>query len=87
MKTEIKQEIRQFLARFFPEYMLGDEEDIFAVGFVNSLFAMELILFIEKKFQIKVENQDLDIDNFRTINALANLVHNKITDASPQGSF
>ncbi len=75
METEIK--IRQFLAQHFRNYELQDDEDIFALGFVNSLFAMQLVLFVESEFGITVDDQDLDIDNFRSINALAGLVWRK----------
>ncbi len=74
---DIQAEIRQFLARFFKDYDLKDDEDIFSLGFVNSLFAMQLVLFVERTFQITIENQDLDIDNFRTINALTSLIKRK----------
>jgi methoxymalonate biosynthesis acyl carrier protein len=77
----IKTDIRQFLARFFQNYDLQDDEDIFALGFVNSLFAMQLVVFIEKEFEISIDNEDLDIDNFRTIAALTNLVKRKRTFA------
>lgn len=77
MNEEMKAAIRQFLAQPFKNYALQDDEDIFALGFVNSLFAMQLVLFIEKTFQITIENEDLELDNFRTINALASLVARK----------
>ncbi len=77
METEIKTKIRQFLAQHFRNYDLQDDEDIFALGFVNSLFAMQLVLFVESELGITVDDQDLDIDNFRSINALAGLVLRK----------
>jgi acyl carrier protein len=77
METEIKTKIRQFLARFFQNYDLRDDEDIFALGFVNSLFAMQLVLFVEQEFQLVVDNEDLDINNFRTIQALVGLIQRK----------
>lgn len=77
MESEIKTEIKQFLAKFFKNYDLQDDEDIFSLGFVNSLFAMQLILFVETTFQVAIENADLDMDNFRTINALTRLIAQK----------
>ncbi len=79
MEREIKARIRQFLARFFQNYDLRDDEDIFALGFVNSLFAMQLVLFVEQEFQISVDDGDLDLDNFRTGEALTNLIRGKRT--------
>lgn len=77
MATQTMVEIRQFLSRTFKNYELKDDEDIFTLGFVNSLFAMQLVLFVEQKFHIVVENTDLELDNFRTINALTNLIKRK----------
>jgi acyl carrier protein len=74
---ETKAAIRQFLSKHFKNYDLKDDEDIFSLGFVNSLFAMQLVLFVEQNFGITVEDEDLDIDNFRTINALSNLIQRK----------
>lgn len=77
-----KVQFRAFLARFFQNVELQDDQDIFALGFVNSLFAMQLVMFVEKEFGITVENEDLDIDNFRSINALARLVERKVVPST-----
>lgn len=73
-----KVQVREFLSQFFRNHVLTDDEDIFALGFVNSLFAMQLVLFIETELQVSIENEDLDFDNFRTINVIASLVERKI---------
>ncbi|MEO7021096.1 MAG: phosphopantetheine-binding protein [Ktedonobacteraceae bacterium] len=82
METTIQTAIRNFLAKFFQNVELEDEQDIFALGFVNSLFAMQLVLFIEKEFSLKVEDEDLDIDNFRSIQAMATLIQGKTATVS-----
>jgi methoxymalonate biosynthesis acyl carrier protein len=74
---DAKAKIKEFLSQFFSNYKLQNDEDIFALGFVNSLFAMQLVLFIEKELQVTIDNEDLDIENFRTINAMASLVERK----------
>lgn len=79
---EIRTKTHAFLKRFFQNHDLQDDQDIFALGFVNSLFAMQLVLFVENEFGISVENEDLDIDNFRTINAIVDLVERKTTARS-----
>ncbi len=73
----IKTSLRAFLARHFQSQVVQDDDDIFALGFVNSLFAMQLILFVEQEFGIAVENDDLDIANFRSVAAMAHLVARK----------
>jgi methoxymalonate biosynthesis acyl carrier protein len=69
--------IKEFLSRFFKNQDLKPEEDIFALGFVNSLLAMQLVAFVEKEFGIQVGDEDLDLDNFRSIQAISNLVTRK----------
>ena len=74
---DTKQQIREFLSRFIRDHQLADNEDIFATGFVNSMFAMQLVQFVETTFGITVESEDLEIDNFRTVDAIAALVERK----------
>jgi len=75
---EKKLKIKAFLSRFFKKYELKDDEDIFSLGFVNSLFAMQLIMYLEKEFGIRIENKDMNLDNFRTINLICNLIESKV---------
>jgi acyl carrier protein len=75
---QTKTKIKQFLAKFFGSHQLQDDEDIFALGFVNSMFAMQLVLFIEQEFQVTIENEDLEFENFRTIEAMTTLVERKM---------
>ncbi|BAZ20909.1 putative D-alanyl carrier protein [Kalymmatonema gypsitolerans NIES-4073] len=74
---ENQAKIKTFLSKFFGNHDLQLDEDIFALGFVNSMFAMQLVLFVEQEFQISIENEDLEFENFRTINSIANLVERK----------
>ncbi|HEX4955008.1 MAG TPA: acyl carrier protein [Thermoanaerobaculia bacterium] len=73
-----KAKIRAFLSRFFRQHELGDQEDIFALGFVNSLLAMQLVQFVEKEFGLTVEDADLDLDNFRSVQRIDELVARKL---------
>ncbi len=72
-----KTRIKTFLLRYIRNYALEDDSDIFGGGLVNSLFAMQLITFLEKEFAITIENRDLKLDNFRTVNAMADLIERK----------
>jgi methoxymalonate biosynthesis acyl carrier protein len=72
-----KVKIQVFLSRFFQTAELKEDEDIFALGFINSLFAMQLVTWVEKEFGIRIEDEDLDVENFNTIGAIADLVARK----------
>lgn len=76
----MKERIREFVSRYFRGHELMDDEDMFATGYVNSMFAMQLVQFVEATFSIVVEDQDLDLDNFRSINAVAALVARKTSN-------
>jgi methoxymalonate biosynthesis acyl carrier protein len=74
---DTQSKVKEFLSRYFKSHDLQPEEDIFALGFVNSLLAMQLVAFVEKEFGIAVEDADLDLDNFRSIRAISDLVGRK----------
>lgn len=73
----MKETIRNFLLEHIRAYDLQDGDDIFELGLVNSLFAMQLVLFVEQAFDITIDGEDLDFANFRTVNAIHDLVKNK----------
>lgn len=75
--SERKAKIKNFLSRFFRNHDLQEDEDIFSLGFVNSLVAMQLVQFVEKEFAICIDNEDLDFENFRTISAIDELIERK----------
>jgi acyl carrier protein len=76
-ETRIKATVRQFIARSGNFAGLGDDEDLFESGIVNSLFAVQLMTFIEKTFAIEVGIDDLDIENFKSLNAATAFVLKK----------
>ena len=74
---EHKTKVRTFLSKYIRDHELSDDDDIFGLGFVNSLFAMQLVMFVEREFGITVNNEDLDMENFGTVNAIVKLVEKK----------
>lgn len=50
------------------------DEDLFAAGVVSSLFALELVVYLEKAHGVEVEGEHLSIDNFRTIRRIEEMV-------------
>lgn len=57
---------------------LSDDDNYFELRFVNSLFAMRLVDFVEQTFGIEITNEDLDLQYFSTINELQALVSRKL---------
>ncbi|HEX2204050.1 MAG TPA: phosphopantetheine-binding protein [Longimicrobium sp.] len=77
-EQEIKGKVREFVSRFVRGHELGEDDDIFATGFVNSMFAMQLVQFVETSFGITCESEDLELDNFRSIGAITRFVERKL---------
>jgi len=78
---ELKEKIRKFieanLVVFEDEAEFTDSDNIFEMGFVNSLFAMKLVSFIEQEFGIEVDNEDLEISNFNSVDRIVGYIENK----------
>lgn len=41
---------------------------------------MQLILFIENEFDLDVSNDDLDLSNFNSVNAISNYIETKLAN-------
>ncbi len=69
----IEQEIQSFLADR-TKITVPVDQDLFASGLVSSMFAMELVVHLERTYSIAVIGSDLKLDNFRTIERMTALV-------------
>jgi acyl carrier protein len=75
--SAVKEAVRRFIVSSINVAQLDDDADLFESGIVNSLFAVQLMTFIEKHFGIEVGMEDLDIENFKSLNATAAFVVKK----------
>lgn len=73
----IMNQVRKFLGQYISNIDIDPDENLFASGLVNSLFAMQLVLFVEQGFGIQVANEDLDLENFKSLNAIAGFIQKK----------
>ena len=72
-----KNQLQEFVVRSLGKPDLAGGDDIFEVGEATSLYSMELVLFIEEKLGIPLDDDDLQRDNFSTIDAMASLIERK----------
>ncbi|MDX2531345.1 acyl carrier protein [Streptomyces europaeiscabiei] len=79
MSMDNKTKIGEYLSRFFPVQDLKDDDDIFQLGFVSSMFAIQLVSFVEHEFGLTIDNDDLELDNFRSVGALDAFVTRKLS--------
>jgi acyl carrier protein len=76
-RDKVKQIISAFITNATNLSNLGEDDHLFETGVLNSLFAIQLMTFIEKAFRIEVGKDDLDIDNFKSIRATTAFVLRK----------
>lgn len=77
-KDEVKAFIRKNFVINNENADFSDDLNYFQSGFVNSLFAMRLVNFIEQTFGIEIENDELALENFSTVNNLMRLINKKM---------
>jgi acyl carrier protein len=56
---------------------LPEDYPLIENGVLTSLQTVELVMFLEDRFGITVEDEELDEENFGSINAIAELVASK----------
>ncbi|MFD4375300.1 phosphopantetheine-binding protein [Streptomyces sp. NPDC058486] len=69
--------IREFLGGHLHGVEVEDDEDVFAAGLVNSLFAVQVVMWVERTYGLQVAGEDLAFTNFRSIDAIAAFVERK----------
>ena len=72
-----KETIRNFILESINIPDLNDDDNLFESGIVNSLFAVQLMTFLEKSFNLEVTMDDLSMDNFESVAATSSFVERK----------
>ena len=68
--------LREFIRRQFlfdESASLGDDDPLFP-DVIDSLGVMEVVDFVEQRYGVSVEEEDLLADNFQSLTAIAALV-------------
>ena len=56
---------------------ISPDDNIFEAG-ATSLFAIELVMFIETTFGVELDDSDLEAANFESVGAMARLTQRKM---------
>jgi len=76
-EKKVRETVTNFLLSSVNIANLNHDDDLFESGIVNSLFAVQLATFLEKTFAIEIGMDDLDIENFKSLNATTAFVMRK----------
>ena len=77
----MKKDLSEFIAREILGSQTGEgptgDDDLLGSGMVDSLGVMSLVFFIEERFGVEVPPEDVTIDNFQTIDAIASYLERR----------
>jgi methoxymalonate biosynthesis acyl carrier protein len=83
---DIARQVREFVSIYVHGAQLEDDTDLFDSGLVNSMFAMQLVLFVEKSFALVVGPADMDRSNFRSVSSVASFAQRRLATAPGIGA-
>lgn len=79
----MKEAIRAYLQqRIGEDVTFTDTDDIFELGLVTSIFAMQLVMYLEREFNISVSNDEMNITNFNSVDNITSFVSGKTSTAT-----
>ena len=83
--STIEADVREFVTDNFlfgrKNVSLGSDDSLLEEGLIDSTGVLELVMFIENKFEIAVDDDDLVPDNPDSINCLIAFIENKLEEA------
>ena len=80
MTTEIITPIAKFIAEKIlkqPNKVISADEALISSGLIDSFSLMDLALFIEDTFGVRIEDTELNADTFDNLNQLAALISSR----------
>ena len=81
MQNDIKESIRAYIAEniLFSDngYPYADDASFLEEGIVDSMGIMELVMFVDERFGVTVEDEELVPDNFDSVSKLAAYIQSK----------
>ena len=80
MTTEITTPIAKFIAEKIlkqPNKVIAADEPLISSGLIDSFSLMDLALFIEDTFGVRIEDTELNAETFDNLNQLASLIQSR----------
>lgn len=64
-------------------YAYSDDASFLNEGIIDSMNVLQLVLFVEKRFGVKVDDSEIVPENFDSVSQLARFVRSKIPTPTP----
>lgn len=72
--AELSPKVRAIFAETLNIEVPSDETDLIDAGYIDSLALVELLFAIEREFSVSVPLDELEIDDFRNVRSISELV-------------
>lgn len=80
MSIEIKTKLSQYIAKEIlknPKRVIKDDEAIISSGMIDSFHLVDLSLFVENEFGVRIDDSELNKETFDTIDQLTALIEGR----------
>jgi len=81
MTTDLISPLKEFIAAEIlrqPNRDIANDEKLISSGLIDSFSLMDLALFVEDTFNVRIEDTELNAETFDTLEALAELIQSRI---------
>ena len=75
-----REKIRNFIARNYhiDKKEVSDEASLIKAGIIDSMGIVEMINFVEKEFNITVDDSEIEAENFEKLNSITSYIEKKL---------
>ena len=76
-RDEVRQFVKAVAVYLRPDQELRDDDDLLALGAIDSLGFVELVDEVQSRYGISVEDLDINEDNFGSVTAITRYVEQR----------
>jgi acyl carrier protein len=80
MSAEIKTKLAHYIAKEIlknPKRVIKEDEAIISSGMIDSFHLVDLSLFVENEFGVRIDDSELNAETFDSINQLTVLIESR----------
>jgi len=70
----VREEVEKYIAKLTNEHEIDHAQNLFESGFLSSLDVLDLLSFIENTYNITVSDDDLEVENFGSIDNMVKYI-------------
>ena len=80
MQSDIESQLAQYIARDIlkqPKRQIGGDTALISNGLIDSFHLVDLAIYIEEQFGVKIDDAELNKDTFDTLDQLVTLIEQR----------